>query len=96
MGAALTSWHLSKPPYFDSSQKIAQYAIIWLIPVLGTALILNILGPEIRRRYPGWIPWLDFMVVSFFVSSATEAIETSGDYEHSASTDSSSTVSSDD
>ena len=95
-GAAFASWHLSKSAYFEPPQKFVQYAIIWLIPVLGTAFILNILGPEVRQRYPGWVPWLDFMLVSLFVSSATEAIEESGSHEHSATTESSSTGGSDD
>jgi hypothetical protein len=95
-GAAFASWHLSKSQYFEPWQKFAQYAIIWLIPVLGTAFILNILGSEVRQRYPGWVPWLDFMLVSLFVSSATETIETSGSNEHTATTESTSTGGSDD
>ncbi len=73
--AAFTSWHLSKSAYFEPRQKYAQYAIIWLLPIIGVAIVLNILSSDVRRRRPGWAPWLDFLLVSAFVSSASAAIE---------------------
>lgn len=73
--AAFTSWHLSKSAYFELGQKYAQYAIVWLIPILGVAFVLHVLSPEIRRRRPGWFPWFDFLLVSAFASSATASIE---------------------
>lgn len=95
-GAAFASWHLSKSPYFEPYQKYMQLAIIWLVPILGTAFILNILGPEVRQRRPGWIPWLDFMLVSAFASSATAAIETAEKQDDFTATESSATGDSDD
>ncbi len=94
--AAFTSWHLSRSPYFEPSQRFVQYFIIWLIPVLGTAFVLNMLGPDVKQRYPGWVPWLDFMLVSAFVSSATDAIESSESHEHSTAAESSGAGGSDD
>ena len=87
-GAAFTSWHLSRSLYFEPLQKNVQYAIIWLIPILGTAFVLNMLGPDVKQRYPGWVPWLDYMLVSAFVSSATDAIESSENHEHSIASES--------
>lgn len=73
--AAFTSWHVAHSDYFSPGQKYAQYAIIWLVPIFGAALVLHVLSPEVRRRRPGWVPWLDFLLVSAFASSATAAIE---------------------
>lgn len=88
-GAAFASWQLSKSEYFDPSQKYAQYLIIWLIPVFGTALVLHILGEEVAQRRPDWVPWFDAMLVAAFESSAGDAIDTSGGHIHSTMTDSS-------
>jgi hypothetical protein len=73
--AAFTSWHVSKSAYFEPKQKYAQYAIIWLLPIIGTAIVLHVLSPEVRHRRPGWIPWIDFLLIAAFVSSASSAIE---------------------
>ena len=75
--AAFTSWHVAHSDYFSPGQKYAQYAIIWLAPVFGAALVLHVLSAEVRRPRPGWVPWLEFLLVSAFASSATAAIEDS-------------------
>lgn len=73
--AAFTSWYVAHSDYFSPGQKNAQYAFIWLVPIFGAALVLHILSPEVRCRRPGWVPWLEFLLVSAFVSSATTASE---------------------
>ena len=73
--AAFTSWYVAHSDYFSPGQKYAQYAIIWLIPIFGAALVLQVLSPEVRQRRPGWVPWFDFLLVAAFVSSANAAIE---------------------
>ena len=90
-GASLASWHLSKSLYFDPWQKRAQYFIIWLIPVIGTALVLNMLAPEISKRSLGWIPWLDGLIISAFVISASNATEVSATHDHTTAIDTSNT-----
>jgi len=74
-GAAFATWHLNKSSFFEPAQRYAQYAIMWLIPILGTAFVLNMLGNEVKYRRPGWIPWLDHILLATFVSSADSAIE---------------------
>lgn len=71
--AAFTSWRLAKSDYFEPGQKYAQYAIIWLLPIIGAALVLHILAPGMPRRSPGWIPWLDYLLLANFVSSVDAA-----------------------
>src|SRR4030065_893875 len=73
--AAFTSWHVSKSAYFYPGQKYAQYAIIWLLPLIGVAIVLHVLSSDVRLRHPGWVPWLDFLLVAAFVSSASATIE---------------------
>ena len=77
--AAFTTWHLSKSTLFEPSQKMAHYAIVWLIPIVGVAIVLHILSPDlspnILRRRPGWIPWCEFLLVSAFVSRVNVSIE---------------------
>ncbi len=73
--AAFTSWQVAKSPYFEPRQKYAQYAIIWLLPIIGAAIVLHVLSPNVRRRRPGWVPWFEFLLVAAFTSSATEAID---------------------
>ncbi len=72
--SAFTSWHVAKSDYFEPAQKYAQYAIIWLIPIIGAALVLHILAPCIRQqRGPEWIPWVDYLLIANFVSSVDAA-----------------------
>ncbi|MCP5158617.1 MAG: hypothetical protein H6975_04245 [Gammaproteobacteria bacterium] len=71
--AAFTSWHISRSEYFESGQKRAQHAIVWLIPILGAAFVLHMLSPDIKRKGPGWIPALEYMILSAFVASVAEA-----------------------
>lgn len=71
--AAFTSWHVAKSDYFEPGQKYAQYAIIWLLPIIGAALVLHILAPDMRRPSPGWIPWVDYLLVASFVCSVDAA-----------------------
>jgi hypothetical protein len=68
---------LAASHYFDRWQKVAQGAIIWLIPILGTAVVATVLAPEIKVKRKG-VPWLPYVLFAAFVSSANEAVETSG------------------
>jgi len=73
--AAFTSWHVSKSACFEPGQKYAQYAIIWLLPIIGIAIVLHVLSSDVRRRRPGWVPWLDYLLVAAFVSSTSATAE---------------------
>jgi len=75
--ATFASWHVSKSTYFEPGQKYAQYAIIWLLPIIGVAIVLQVLSPDVRPRSPGWVPWFEFLLVAAFVSSASAATENS-------------------
>lgn len=74
-GAALASWHIAKSESFTPWQKTAQYLIAWLLPFVGVALILHMLGSDVRRRGPGWFPLLEPLVLASFGRSAEEAID---------------------
>lgn len=59
-GAAFASWHIAASEFFEPWQKGVQHGIAWCIPILGVALILRVLGPQVRSRHPNWIPLLDY------------------------------------
>jgi hypothetical protein len=77
---------LAASHYFDRWQKVAQGAIIWLIPILGTAVVATVLAPEIKVKRKG-VPWLPYVLVAAFVSSASEAVETAGSENGAASSE---------
>ena len=74
-GAAVTSWHIARSEFFEPWQKTAQYLIAWLLPIVGVALILHMLGPDVRKRRPGWVPLLEPLVLASFGISAANAME---------------------
>jgi hypothetical protein len=79
--SAVATWHLGHATYFTRFQKLAQLAIIWLLPVFGVAIVLHMLGPEVRKRRPGWVPLLEPLVLAVFIhsaSSATDSVSNSG------------------
>lgn len=83
-GAAVASWHISASEFFEPWQKTAQHLIAWCLPILGVALILRVLGPEVRKRRPGWIPLLEPIILASFGMSVSEAIDSaSADYNSS-------------
>lgn len=86
--AAVATWHLGNTSYFTNGQKLAQLAMIWLLPILGVAIVLSMLAPEERKRRPGWVPLLEPFILAMFIHSASGATD---DASHgSASTDSTS------
>lgn len=59
--AAVASWHLRNTTYFTRGQKLAQLAIVWLLPIIGVAFVLSMLGPDVARagfRYLNHSSWL--------------------------------------
>ena len=96
-GAAITSWHIARSDFFEPWQKQAQYLIAWLVPLLGTAFILRMLGPEVRSRRPGW-SLLEPLILASFGISASKAIEAASNEDSSSTStpDQSSTSSNDD
>src|SRR5271156_3724210 len=42
--------HLRRSTMFDPHQKVMQLCIVWLVPILGPALVAAILLPEVRVR----------------------------------------------
>jgi hypothetical protein len=93
-GAAVASWHIARSEFFAPWQKTMQYLIAWLLPLIGVALILNMLGPEVRKRRPGWFPLLEPLVLASFGISGTEVMDSmaSGELGSESSTDSPSGV----
>lgn len=89
-GAAVASWHIARSEFFTPLQKTMQYLIAWLLPLVGVALILNMLGPEVRKRRPGWFPLLEPLVLAGFGISGTEVIDSmaSGELGSESSADS--------
>jgi len=66
---------VARSDHFDSRQKLFQYLIIWLVPILGAAFVVAVLGPDIpRRRQPGFISLAEAIFVSAFLSSAQDAL----------------------
>jgi Na+/H+ antiporter NhaD/arsenite permease-like protein len=84
--AAVASWHLRNTTYFTRGQKLAQLAIVWLLPIVGVAFVLSMLSPEERKRRPGWVPLLEPFILAVFIHSASSAAE--GNAHDSGSTDS--------
>ena len=84
--AAVATWHLTHTEYFSQAQKFAQLAIVWLLPIIGVAFVLSVLGPEERKRRPGWVPLLEPLILAAFIHSGSGT----GDdvSHHSASTES--------
>jgi hypothetical protein len=72
-GAAVASWHIANSEFFEPWQKVAQHLITWLLPVVGVAIILHTLGPDVRKRRPGWIPLLEPLVLAGFGLSVSNA-----------------------
>jgi hypothetical protein len=73
--AAVASWHLRNATYFTGGQKLAQLAMIWLLPIVGVAIVLSMLGPEERKRRPGWVPLLEPFILAVFIHSASGAAD---------------------
>lgn len=73
--AGVASWHLRNAKYFTRGQKLAQLAIVWLLPIVGVAFVLSMLGPEERRRRPGWVPLLEPFILAVFIHSASGAAD---------------------
>lgn len=71
--AAVASWHLRNATYFTQGQKLSQLAMVWLLPIVGVAFVLSMLGPEERKRRPGWIPLLEPFILAVFIHSASDA-----------------------
>jgi hypothetical protein len=75
--AAVATWHVRNSAYLSRSQKLAQLAIIWLLPIVGVAFVLHMLGPEERMRRPGWVPLLEPLVLAAFIHSSSGTTEDS-------------------
>lgn len=74
--AAVATWHLGRVTYFSRFQMLAQLTIIWLLPIFGVAFVLHMLGPDVRKRRPGWVPLLEPLVLAVFIHSAASATDT--------------------
>jgi len=44
------SWVLSNSTYYDKKQKLIQYFLVWLLPVLGGVLVWSIAVETSRKR----------------------------------------------
>lgn len=62
--AAVASWHLRNATYFTGGQRLAQLAMVWLLPIVGVAIVLSMLVPEERKRRPGWVPLLEPFILA--------------------------------
>ncbi len=45
---ARATWLLWRSEDFERSQKIAQTAFVWLVPIIGAVVVMNVLKPEVR------------------------------------------------
>ncbi len=46
------TWKLRQSSEYDASQKSAQTKLIWLLPLIGAAVVFAALEPEDERRPP--------------------------------------------
>ena len=77
---------IARSEYFDARQKMFQYLIVWLIPILGAAFVAAVLGPDIaRRRQRGFISLVEAIILSAVGASVQETIETTLDAETGSS-----------
>jgi hypothetical protein len=77
--AAVATWHLRRTSYLTRSQRLAQLIIVWCVPIIGVAFVLHMLGPEVRRRRPGWVPLLEPLVLAAFLLSASSGEESTNE-----------------
>jgi len=80
--------HLSKTDAYSKEQKIYQYALIWLVPIIGSVVVLSILLEEISQesknsKPPSYLFYL--LALTFFIESVkasgeggTESHDTGG------------------
>lgn len=54
--------------FFDPWQTRIQLVLIWLLPILGSALVAAVLLPHIPRKREH-VPWLELFIFAAFVSS---------------------------
>jgi len=71
--SAVTTWYVRRSEYFDRRQKFYLLLMVWLLPIVGVALALNMLGSEVGRHRPGWIPLIESLILAMFVHSASSA-----------------------
>ncbi|MCG7940578.1 MAG: hypothetical protein N0C88_17255 [Candidatus Thiodiazotropha lotti] len=78
--------HLVRSDMYSSGQKVAQLALIWLIPIIGAAFVVMLLMEEAcaeKRNLRGNSFIIRFLMLSFIFSNAaadgdaSEAIESS-------------------
>ena len=81
--AAFATYHVSQSELFESHQLYAIYAIAWLVPFIGPAIIISIVWPDIRaRRKPG-IPLLGYLFLASTQSESEDSLrgsETGGNH----------------
>lgn len=58
--------------FFDPWQKRVQLSLIWLLPILGSALAAAVLLPHSPRKREH-VPWLELLIFAAFVSSIERA-----------------------
>ncbi|MEW8360349.1 MAG: hypothetical protein AB2662_20655 [Candidatus Thiodiazotropha sp.] len=68
------SVHLAKSDMYSKSQKAAQYLLIWLVPFIGTAVVLSILmeepGPSRKgEKAPSFL--FRLLALTFFFETAS-------------------------
>lgn len=45
---ARATWLLWRAEDFELGQKIGQTVFVWLVPVIGAVVVMNVLKPEVR------------------------------------------------
>lgn len=66
---------ISRSDYFDPRQKLFQYLIVRLVPIVGAAFVVTVLGPDIpRRRRPGIISLAEAIILSAFGATLHDAV----------------------
>ena len=73
--AAFATYYVAQSELFERHQQYAIYAIAWLLPIIGPAIIISIVWPEIRATRKSGIPLIGYLFLAYVIS---ESEETSG------------------
>jgi hypothetical protein len=69
--------------FFDPWQTRVQLLLIWLLPILGSALVAAVLLPHIPRKREH-VSWLELFVFAAFVSSIEREYGSAAQFEGEA------------
>ena len=62
--AAFVTYHISLSEMFDRRQKILIVGFVWIVPLVGPALIVAALSEDMGKRKKGRVPLLEYLFLS--------------------------------